>query len=260
MPSADGGPPAADDGAAAPPATPPARTSLLRRPEVWLAGLGVGVLFLCAAAFGITQHTAQASPVRPLPAPDAVVQQLEASEFASLQTRSLPDGRIELAGRLATLAQRTRLDDWLAARQARVSIDVIVDEAVAREVTEVFRVNGVAAQVDSAGGGRFVAAAAEPDGPRLARAEEVVRRDVRGLQALTVRSTVAAPPPPAPPVPDDPGKRIASIVPGDTAYIVTADGSRYFLGATLPSGHRITDVAAQRLTLERDGRQSTLNF
>jgi type III secretion protein D len=188
------------------------------------------------------------------------VQQLKASEFAALAARGLTDGRIEIRGRLATLAQRARLDEWLAARRANASIDVAVDEAVAREVTEVLRVNGVAAQVHAAGPGRLVAEAAEPDAQKLARAEEVVRRDVRGLLSLTLHNTTPPKPAPAPPLATDPGKRIASIVPGEPAYVVTVDGSRYFVGALLPSGHRITHVAQRQLTLERDGQQSTLNF
>jgi type III secretion protein D len=59
---------------------------------------------------------------------------------------------------------------------------------------------------------------------------------------------------------DDPGKRIASLVPGDPAYLVTADGARYFVGAMLPTGHRVKEIASQRVTLERDGSQTTLNF
>ena len=50
------------------------------------------------------------------------------------------------------------------------------------------------------------------------------------------------------------------MVPGDLAYVMTADGSRYFIGAVLPSGHRITRIAGDAVTVERDGRESTLNF
>ena len=165
------------------------------------------------------------------------------------------DGRLELHGRLATLAQRARLDDWLTARQFTPAVDVQIDEAITREVTEVFRVNGIATQAMAAGPGRVVAEVSERDRERLARAEDVV-----GLEKLTVRNTATPLPPAAPALVDDPGKRIASLVPGDPAYVVTADGARYFVGALLPSGHRITEVAQQRVTLERDGQQSTLNF
>ena len=143
-------------------------------------------------------------------------------------------------------------------------LDVGVDEQMLHNVVEVFRVNGIAVQARLAAPGRVEAEAAERDPDRLARAEEVVRRDVRGLEKLEVLNTVPAEPPEQSPVADDPNKRIASLVPapaeGGPGYIVTADGARYFVGALLPSGYRIAQIEAQRLQLERDGRQSTLNF
>ena len=75
-----------------------------------------------------------------------------------------------------------------------------------------------------------------------------------------MRNTAKPTPPPAAPLSDDPGKRIASLVPGEPAYLVTADGSRYFVGALLPSGHRVTQIAKGSLTLELNGQQLILNF
>jgi type III secretion protein D len=111
-----------------------------------------------------------------------------------------------------------------------------------------------------AGAGRIAAEAVEPDADKLNRAADVVRRDVRGLQALDVRNSAKPAPPPLPPVSDDPGKRIASLVPGDPAYLVTADGSRYFIGAMLPTGHRITQIDKASVTLDLNGQQAILNF
>ncbi len=59
---------------------------------------------------------------------------------------------------------------------------------------------------------------------------------------------------------DDPGKRVASIVPGATPYVVTADGTRYFLGALLPSGHRLAAITETEVMLEKDGKSSPLKF
>ncbi len=247
--------PAADAAARAAPAATPLR----RRAEVWLASMGAAVLLVCAGALWIAHAAARPQPA-PMVDTAALATALRASEFAALTAARGTDGGLLLRGRLATQAQRQRLDDWLAARRQSASIDVLVDEAVVHDVTEVFRVNGVAVKAQAAGPGRIVAEAAEPDRDRLARAEEVVRRDVRGVESLNVRNTVAPRPKPAPPVPDDPGKRIASLVPGETAYLVTADGARYFIGAMLPSGHRITQIARASVTLERDGQQSSLNF
>ncbi|EHR71428.1 hypothetical protein BurJ1DRAFT_2599 [Burkholderiales bacterium JOSHI_001] len=230
-----------------------------RRPELWLATVGTVLLLGCAGAWALAQLTVKPTTVQRADA-STLATALKGSEFAALELQSQPGGALRLQGRLATLAQRGRLDAWLAARGATPALDVVVDEALVREVSEVFRINGVPVQAQVEAPGQVLAQAAEPDAQRLARAEEVVRRDVHGLGGLMVRNSARPAPPPAPPVVADPGKRIASLVPGEPAYVVTADGARYFVGALLPSGHRITEVQAQRLTLERDGQPSVLNF
>jgi type III secretion protein D len=236
------------------------RPPLRRRAEAWLAATGAAVLLACGGSLWMAHVAAAPVPQVAFSTP-LLAEALKGGEFASLEAGTQPDGRPLLRGRLADLAQRARLEAWLAARQWTPALDLVVDELVARDIAEVFRVNGIAAQAKALGAGRFVAELAERDAQRLARAEDVVRRDVRGVQQLALRNTAAPlPPPPAPPVPDDPNKRIASLVPGEPAYVVTADGARYFVGALLPSGHRIAQIAAQRVVLERDGHQTSLNF
>jgi type III secretion protein D len=240
------------------PAQPAARPPK-RRSAAWLVALGLLVTVASAAAIGVVQVMSPHEPAVAKPPP--LADMLRDSEFAGLTATQDATGRVEVRGRLQTLAQRTQLDGWLAARGVAPAVNVFVEEGVARDVVNVFRVNGVAVQASVEGPGRIAAEAAEPDRALLARAEEVVRRDVRGLVELRVANR-AAPPPPPPraPMPDDPGKRIASVVPGDPAYLVTVDGARYFIGAMLPSGHRITAIAGQRVSLERDGQATTLNL
>lgn len=238
-------------------AAPSAKRRPRRRAEFWLATVGAGLALASAGAL-VLAHVVSAPRDTPEATPLAVA--LRSSEFAELEAARDNQGRTELRGRLATLAQRSRLDAWLAARQLQPVLNVQVDEGIARDVTDVFRVNGIAVQARADGPGRIVAEAAERDPARLARAAEVVRRDVRGLEQLAVVNKAQPAPPPPPPVVDDPGKRIASLVPGEPAYIVTADGARYFVGAMLPTGHRVKEIASQRVTLERDGAQTTLNF
>lgn len=236
----------------------PARRPLKRRAEVWLAGMGAVVLIICGAALG-TAHLAAAPRTEPVELPPLTVL-LKGSEFSTLEAVTRADGETELRGRLETSAQRQRLDTWLAGQQATPAIDVQVDEVLARDVTETFRVNGAAVTARVTGLGSVAVDVSEQDAKKLARAEEVVRRDVRGLKQLAVRNTATPLPPPGPVVPADPGKRIASLVPGEPGYVVTADGSRYFEGSMLPTGHRIVQVASSSVTLERDGFSSTLNF
>ena len=241
------------------PAAAAAKVPLRRRAEVWLAGMGACVMLACVGALWMARvaaapAVAPAEPALSLPAA------LRAGEFAMLEANTAADGRTTLRGRLPTLAQRAQLDAWLAGRGFTPKVEVWVDEAIAHDVTEVFRVNGVSVRTQVAGAGRIAAEAVEPNADKLNRAADVVRRDVRGLQALEVRNTAKPAPPPAPPVSDDPGKRIASLVPGDPGYLVTADGSRYFIGAQLPTGHRITQIDKSRVTLELHGQSSTLDL
>lgn len=238
---------------------PAPRVPLRRRTEAWLAATGAGVVIACAGSLWMAHVSAAPQPRPALTAP-ALAMALQSGEFAALQPSREADGRIVLRGRLGTAAQRGRLEAWLAARDWSPTLDLWIDESIARELTEVLRVNGVAGQARIVGAGRFQVEVAERDTQRLARAEDILRRDVRGVAELVLRNTATPLPPVVPPLPEDPNKRIASLVPGDPAYVVTVDGARYFVGAMLPSGHRITQIAAQRVVLERDGQSTNLNF
>jgi type III secretion protein D len=238
------------------------RAPLSRRPEIWLAATGAALLLSCTGSLLAAHRIAAPPPADPKP----LTALLHNDGFRSVSATADVDGRIELHGRVTTQADRSHLDEWLTQHhvQPPPRFDVQVDEEVLRDVVEVFRVNGIPVQAQVAAPGHVEAQAAERDVDRLARAEEVVRRDVHGLEELNVSNTVPAEEPAPPPVVDDPNKRIASLVPapasGGPGYIVTADGARYFVGALLPSGYRIAQIEAQRLRLERDGHQSTLNF
>jgi type III secretion protein D len=247
------------EAAAEAPAAPAPKVPLRRRAEVWLAGMGACVLMACVGAMWMAR-VAAAPAAAPVDQGVALVNALRGSEFATLEAKTAADGRITLRGRLATQVQRAQLDAWLAEHRFAPVIEVWVDEAIAHDVTEVFRVNGVSVRAQLAGAGRITAEAVEPDADKLQRATDVVRRDVRGLQALDVRNSAKPLPPKAPPVSDDPGKRIALLMPGDPGYLVTADGSRYFIGAVLPTGHRITQIDKSRVTLELHGQASTLDL
>jgi type III secretion protein D len=53
---------------------------------------------------------------------------------------------------------------------------------------------------------------------------------------------------------------IASFVDGDPAYIATADGTKWFKGAAVPTGHMITDIGNGRVRFEREGKIEEISF
>ena len=97
----------------------------------------------------------------------------------------------------------------------------------------------------------------------LQRIEENVYRDVSDLQELEL---INEPPVKEEEVPDAnrlddiPGKRIVMIVASEPTFIQTEDGSRYFEGSILPSGHLITAILDEKVQLLLDGKQIELSF
>jgi len=155
-------------------------------------------------------------------------------------------------------ADAIALERWLAAQPERVASAVLVDTELVERVEDVFRVNGVEAAVRSLVAGEAVVDVRTADVEALARLETRVTEDVPQLVALTLENS----PPPVleDAVPVDPGKRVELVVATDPAYVVTRDRSRYFVGALLPSGHRIAGIEEGVVHLEKGDTVTELKF
>lgn len=127
---------------------------------------------------------------------------------------------------------------------------------------EVFRLHGVKARASWSPTGELVLHTRERDTAPVQAAADAARRDIARLPALRVDNQPPAPvaAPTAPP-PDDPAKRLVAVVDNaDSPYFITADGSRYFSGALLPSGHRVVQIAERAVIVERDGQRTRLTL
>ncbi len=252
---------AADD---APQATQSEGVSAAPKPastrRSWTSRLLIGGAALVGVSAG-TLTLAWAMGPTALSAPEQAVQlrqTLNHLGYASLNVENR-DGQLHVTGHLDTQAQRSRLEKALA-DQSPARVAVWVNEQVSAGVADVFRLNGIAADVRASGPGVIRVHTREADVKQLEHVRDIARRDVPGLKQLVAVNDQ----PPAVPQQGatiaDPGKRVAAIVPGDPAYIVTADGTRYFEGAMLPSGHRIVAILHDKVQMERDGVGSVLAF
>ena len=133
------------------------------------------------------------------------------------------------------------------------------DDLLAQAVQDVFRTHAISAGVQILSHGAVIVTTQTGDTTRLEAAKAAALRDVRGVSAIEVRDTPPAATDVGPPI-NDPGKRVTAIVPGDAPYVVTADGSRYFEGAVLPTGHRIAVIREREVVLERGNTISPLRF
>jgi type III secretion protein D len=254
------GAPAPADGAAS--ASEPAASGR-RKPEAWLAMIG-GLVTVAAA--GLLVFSSALTNARA--APETLLQrlqgQLRAPAFLGLHIDQIALDRFSIRGQVLTTADRARLDRLLTEAGVTAEVDIEVGDQIADAVRDVYRMNGVAADVSPparlADVGMVHLRTASADLPRLALIEATAKHDVRGLKLLHVENALPQRAPDATPVSDDPGKRIASVVPGEAPYIVTADGTRYFTGALLPSGHRIDAINDTELLLEKDGKTHPLKF
>ncbi len=127
---------------------------------------------------------------------------------------------------------------------------------------EIFRLHGIAAQAGWSPEGELVLRTQERDAARLQLAAAAARRDIPRLPALRLdnqapTTATAAAAPPA----EDPAKRLVAVIDNaDSPYFITADGSRYFSGALLPSGHRVVEIAGRAVVVERDGQRTRLTL
>ena len=169
-------------------------------------------------------------------------------------------GVLAVDGVLPDRAAVRELDALLAGQGDAYVNRVETDATLAAKVLDVLRVNGVEAELAGSSGGEVAVATAEPAERDLDALRRVVERDVPALASLAIDNV--PPPPSTPPASPraDPGKRVALVVSAPPAHVVTEDRSRYFVGALLPSGHRIVEIADNRVSLEKDGRTTELEF
>jgi hypothetical protein len=123
--------------------------------------------------------------------------------------------------------------------------------AVAHDVAEVLRLSGISGESRYEGDGTVTVKGHLGDPKVLATAvQSRAMREITGLKRVTVVNL------------DQAGTRAAS---GDSTWIVTAvasqdpyviasDGSRYYVGATLPRGGRLAGVQDGEILVERDGQ------
>lgn len=123
------------------------------------------------------------------------------------------------------------------------------------QVHSVFRTNGYHAELNYLGEGVVQVKNLDSENPQIMQIAARIRADVPILTSLTFL-----------PVSDanrsghdfaiystDPDKRLTTIVDGDTAYVATTDGGRYFVGSVLPGGLLLRQISEDGIQVDRNG-------
>lgn len=151
-------------------------------------------------------------------------------------------------------AELARLRAVVTDRIGQASIDVDTMEAMAAAATDMLRAQGVDAEARAMRGQALLVESEYLPPDRQSELAALIRRDLPGVARVAFR------------IENGRGDRdlqyffssgpwgLATFVDGDPGYIVTADGTRWFAGAQLPTGHRITAIGNGRVSMERAGQ------
>ena len=185
---------------------------------------------------------------------------LEEPEFAGLSVSATDDIKT-LTGRLQSREQAKRLDVMLKALPEKIKNHTHIADQLLAQIHEIFRVNDETVEANFTADGKLLVETRIANPEKLEHLRDVVIRDVPALPELVIDNQ----PPPSALKPGQapvvaPGKRVALVVSDEPGYVVTEDDSRYFVGAVLPSGHRIRAIEDGRVSLEMEGLITELEF
>ncbi len=126
-------------------------------------------------------------------------------------------------------------------------------DAVAHDVAEVLRLSGLTSKAQYIGEGTVTVTGHLGDPKALATIiQSRAMREIIGLKRV-LAVNLDHPGGPAVGASVD-GTRIVSVVASKDPYVITADGSRYYVGASLPQGGRLSGVHEGEVLIERNGR------
>jgi type III secretion protein D len=180
---------------------------------------------------------------------------LKEAGFEGLSTQ-LQGDTLLVKGFVDSSTQVRQLEKFAKNNVTPVKVQLSTGAEMAESVNNVMRIQGISGSTRYIGNKEVEVIASSLDSARLAKLELNAKRDVPGLKAVKFRQGVGesfAGFNGLAKATANPGKRISSLVAGESGYLVTADGGRYFIGALLPTGHRIMAIQNRQVMLEQNG-------
>jgi type III secretion protein D len=182
--------------------------------------------------------------------------------FETLTVERTQSGEYLIKGFLMTNRERSALENIVDEYQIPARLELTTGDQIAREVSDLYRVNGIDVDVKTIGPGTAIVTTSFPDTKRLDRVKSLALQEIPSLTSLETeyfntnqedkQELVANY--------DKKDKRITMVVDGARPYIMTADQSKYYIGALLPTGHKVIEIQNQTVMIEKEGKISTLKF
>lgn len=233
----------------------PARRSLegmSRRPALIAFA---GALLLVAAA-GALYGPRLLNP--PKDTPVALDAALATAGYRGLEVKRVADGTLAVSGLVANDAALARLRAWIASNAPDSRLEVQTVDGMAAAAGDLLAAQNVAGRARPVGSSGLVVEGPFLPTDRKRELVSLIRRDLPLVRTVEFRVTGDHGAQELAYFFNSPGYGAVSFVDGNPGHITTEDGSRWFEGAQLPTGHRIVKVGQGQVTVERDGFQDTL--
>lgn len=192
---------------------------------------------------------------------DKVEQALGKAGLPELKaTESSAAGAVIVSGVVGGEGERAKAEQVLRSSRVPAQLDVQTSNELAQASADVARLTGLEATARPVGR-TIVELRTTPLSPdQREKLLHAVRSDVQSVKQVVLRDDLV--PTDNAPVRSlaDATKKVSTVVAGDPAYIQTSDGTVYFAGAMMPSGHKLKGIEGQTVLLEKNGRETRLTF
>jgi type III secretion protein D len=173
--------------------------------------------------------------------------------FDGVTVGEAADGTLTVRGVVRDEPELARLRALALLHGDGVVVDAQTGPQLASAATDILQSKGVAARVSPAQPGALVVRAGYMPADRQAIVKADLQKDLPAVRQVGFRVDDSLDASPLQAFFTQSGAGLASIV-ADPAHIITADGSHWFPGATLPTGHHLVSVTPDAVTFEKDGR------
>lgn len=251
----------------APPSAMPERLAMRTQPirrgvanfslrPVRMAGIGAGLLMVAAGSyFGATML----SP--PAVSPREIRQELAPLGLPGITVeRSPTTGEIAITGLVKDGADAARLRQWAQDNHPDILVNVTTIAEAAEAATNLLAAQNVDAVARPSGADRLIIESPFLPKDRQNELILLLQKDLPRVAGFTFKPSVERGESGLAYFFNAPGYGAASFVSGDPGYIATEDGTRWFPGASLPTGHKIIEISNNTVIVERDGLRDVLTM
>jgi type III secretion protein D len=190
----------------------------------------------------------------------ATDEMLARNGFPDLAVSEAANDSLIVSGVLANDQQMQKLRRLLDDAHPNAVIDVSTMDALAAGVTDMLVAQNIDAQAKAGRGRTIIISSEYLPGDRQAELAAQIRGDMPAIKNISFQIDPARGEPDLQYFFASEKYGLASFIDGEPSYITTADGTKWFKGAVVPTGHTILNIGNGAISFEREGQIEELRI